>query len=215
MNYEKGEIVLADLGKNFETHIQQGQRPVVILQNETGNRYSDTTIIAPLTKKMKKIQQPTHIVIMSDNSNNLNNDSIVLLEQIQTIDKSKIMKKLGVVTENDLHKIDEGLKKSLNLGGIKMEENVKEVYVVVFDFIWNYEKGDIQVNLFNDKENALKCYNEFIKDEEDEYNERFEKEDIEETETKYNDYTYSYCINQKGDYTRYHSEIMLYKQEVK
>lgn len=94
MNYIKGEIVYADLGKAKRTHIQTGVRPVIILQNNMGNTFSDTIIVAPLTSKQKKMTQPTHIEIKKDIKNGLETDSIVLLEQIRTIDKNKIIRKM-------------------------------------------------------------------------------------------------------------------------
>lgn len=112
---KKGDLFYANLGKNKRTHIQVGIRPVVILQNDIGNIYSDTIIIAPVTSKMKKIQQPTHIEILKDMTNGLENDSIVLLEQIRTIDKNQLLSKIGVVSEQDLHNINNGLIASFDL----------------------------------------------------------------------------------------------------
>lgn len=121
MEYQKGDILYADLGRKKHTHIQMGVRPVVVLQNNIGNIFSDTIIVAPLTSKQKKMAQPTHIEIKKDVTNGLEADSIILLEQIRTIDENKILKKMGIVSETDLHNIDIGLIKSFDLGGNKNE----------------------------------------------------------------------------------------------
>lgn len=115
MEYQKGDILYADLGNRKNTHIQTGVRPVVVLQNNIGNIFSDTVIVAPLTSKQKKMTQPTHVEIKKDITNGLDTDSIVLLEQIRTIDEDKILKKMGIVSETDLHNINVGLIKSFGL----------------------------------------------------------------------------------------------------
>lgn len=116
MKIRKGEIFMMNLeNSNKCSHIQSGERPVVILQNDKGNKYSDTTIIAPLTSKAKKLRQPTHYLIQKNNENGLSCNSVCLLEQIMTIDVAELIKKIGVLNENDLHNIDDKLKVSLQI----------------------------------------------------------------------------------------------------
>lgn len=112
---KKGDLYYANLGSSKKTHIQTGIRPIVILQNNIGNIYSDTIIVAPITSKIKKLQQPTHIELLKDTTNGLENDSIVLLEQIMTIDKNKLLHKIGVISQKDLHNINNGLIASFDL----------------------------------------------------------------------------------------------------
>lgn len=88
------------------------------------------------------------------------------------------------------------------------------VYVVTNNWVWNYEESDLIVELFKNKDEALKCYNKLIKKENEAFNEQFNERDIEIEKVKYNDDTFTYTINQKGDYTKYHSVIKVYKQEV-
>lgn len=89
-----------------------------------------------------------------------------------------------------------------------------EVYVVTNNWIWGCEKSDLIVELFKNKDEALKCYDRLIKEENEAFEEEFDKRDIETEKVKYNDDTFTYVINQKGDYTKYHSIVNLYKQEV-
>jgi mRNA interferase MazF len=110
------EIYYADLSpvKGSE---QGGMRPVVILQNDVGNRHSPTTIVACVTSKIAvKHKIPTHIEITTTDESGLAKDSMVLLEQIRTIDKSRLKRRIGVVNETaDRISIEKGLKVSLGL----------------------------------------------------------------------------------------------------
>lgn len=89
-----------------------------------------------------------------------------------------------------------------------------EVYVVIDDWIWDDEENDLIVELFKNKDEALKCYDRLIKEENEAFEEKFDKRDIETEKVKYNDDTFTYVINPKGNYTKYHSIVKLYKQEV-
>lgn len=121
MEIRRNEIYFADLGERFGSE-QAGIRPVLILQNDKGNLASPTTIVAPFTKENKKIFLPTHISIQKDNENNLVENSILLLEQIKTIDKTKILKKVGKITDAEIiKKINKGLCVSLGIYGKNLE----------------------------------------------------------------------------------------------
>lgn len=107
----RGEIYYADLSPVIGSE-QGGIRPVVVIQNNVGNRYSPTIIVAAITSKTDKKPLPTHV----DIGDVLLKDSIVLLEQIRTIDKSRLKQKIGVVKEDVMKKIDSGL--SLSVGTV-------------------------------------------------------------------------------------------------
>lgn len=91
----------------------RGERPVVVIQNNLGNKYSPTVIIAPLTEVIKKADLPTHITIFRNDF--LKYDSMILLEQLRTIDKSRLISYLGKLKDNQLQKIDNALIKTLSI----------------------------------------------------------------------------------------------------
>lgn len=107
----RGDIYYADLSPVRGSE-QGGIRPVLIIQNDVGNKHSPTTIIACLTTKCAvKHKLPTHIVLSKDCG--LPKDSMALLEQIRTVDKSRLSNKIGRVSEEDMRRIEKGLLISL------------------------------------------------------------------------------------------------------
>lgn len=111
MEIKKGEIVLV----NFEPvkgSEQGGIRPSLIIQNDIFNKYSPTTIVAPITSKIFKKEYPTNVFIKRDSSR-LNLDSTILLNQIKTIDKSRIMKKISFLDNFTMNKVDRAIRISL------------------------------------------------------------------------------------------------------
>lgn len=114
---KRGEVYVADLSPVVGSE-QGGIRPVIVLQNDKGNEHSPTTIVAAITSSIdKKSRLPTHIEVECDG---LYKKSIVLLEQIKTIDKSRLREKLGFVGKEIMGRIDYAIIKSL---GVKpMEE---------------------------------------------------------------------------------------------
>lgn len=106
----RGDVYLADLSPVIGSE-QGGVRPVVIIQNDVGNKYSPTVIVSAITSKIDKTKMPTHIEI--DNEDFLNKSSIVLLEQIRTIDKARLGKKIGHLESNIMKKIDKAILLSL------------------------------------------------------------------------------------------------------
>ncbi len=110
--FRRGDLYMADLNP-FKGSEQGGRRPVVVLQNNDGNYYCPTLIVAPLTTKIKKEYMPTHYLIKR--AKGLSDPSIVELEQIKTIDKLRIERYLGRIYPEDMEKIDEAIKKSLGL----------------------------------------------------------------------------------------------------
>lgn len=107
---KKGQIFLADLNP-VQGSEQGGVRPVVIIQNNIGNKFSPTVIVAAITGKLKK-DIPTHVKL---NSLGLAKESTVLLEQIRTIDKSRLIERIGKTTDEELKVIEEALRVSVDV----------------------------------------------------------------------------------------------------
>ena len=93
---------------------QGGIRPVLILQNDIGNKYSPTTIIAAITSRIKKAKLPTHVELESSKYN-LEKDSVILLEQIRTIDKRRLKEKITHLDDDTMMRISAALEISLGL----------------------------------------------------------------------------------------------------
>lgn len=110
---KRGDIYYADLGEIFGSE-QAGVRPVLIVQNDVGNKYSPTVIVAPLTSRERKSHLPTHCTIKS--SGRLKASSLVLLEQLRVIDKSRLKgKRVSSLDANDMEEIDKALSISVGL----------------------------------------------------------------------------------------------------
>lgn len=108
---ERGELYYADLDP-VEGSEQGGVRPVLIIQNDTGNKFSTTTIIAPISSyKHNKKEIPTHYIL----NRVLENKSFVLMEQIRVIDKMRLIRYLGKLKDNEMDQIDEMVAISLGL----------------------------------------------------------------------------------------------------
>ena len=113
--FRRGEIYFADLDPHYGSE-QGGKRPVIVIQNNTGNKFSPTVIVAAVTSKIsKKPNQPTHVLI--DKNPAFNRPSVVLLEQLFTIDKERIQRLLGQTTPDEMYQINEALMNSLDLNG--------------------------------------------------------------------------------------------------
>lgn len=89
------DIYYADLSKNTVNSEQGGIRPVIVIQNDIGNKYSPTLIVLPITSEIKKENMPTHCILHRSIKNGLKVDSMVLAEQIRVIDKSRILDYIG------------------------------------------------------------------------------------------------------------------------
>ena len=100
MVIKRGDMFYADLSPVVGSE-QGGVRPVLIIQNDTGNKYSPTVIAAAITSQTGKNKLPTHIEIGSED-NGLKSDSVVLAEQIRTIDKSRLKEKIGHIDDNSV-----------------------------------------------------------------------------------------------------------------
>ena len=89
------DIYYANLSKNAVQSEQGGIRPVIIIQNDVGNKFSPTVIVLPITSEIKKINLPTHCILHKSDINGLEVDSMVMAEQIRVIDKSRLLDKMG------------------------------------------------------------------------------------------------------------------------
>lgn len=114
MNVHRGDIYYADLSPVVGSE-QGGVRPVLIVQNDVGNRFSPTVIAAAITSQKDKARLPTHIQLNSTGSG-LAKDSIVLLEQIRTIDKKRLKERMGRLDEVSMERVNEALQISFGLG---------------------------------------------------------------------------------------------------
>jgi mRNA interferase MazF len=113
MNIKRGDIYYADLSPVIGSE-QGGLRPVLIVQNDIGNRYSPTVIAAAITSKVSKTKLPTHIDIVGNNSG-LAKDSIILLEQIRTLDKKRLKEKMGHLDDTTMSHVNDALGVSFGL----------------------------------------------------------------------------------------------------
>ena len=114
--YRRGDVYLANLDPYIGSE-QGGTRPVVVLQNDVGNRYAPTLIVATVTSRTeKKKYQPTHVLIAHNTA--FEKPSVVQLEQIFTIDKSRIQRFLGRLTQDEMQEIEKGVVSSLALAEI-------------------------------------------------------------------------------------------------
>jgi mRNA interferase MazF len=113
--FRRGEIYFADLDPHYGSE-QGGKRPIIVIQNNTGNKFAPTVIVAAVTSKVsKKPNQPTHVLIEQNPA--FSRPSVVLLEQIFTIDKERIQRLLGQTTPDEMYQINEALMNSLDLNG--------------------------------------------------------------------------------------------------
>ncbi len=113
MNVKRGDVYYADLSPVIGSE-QGGFRPVLIIQNNIGNRFSPTVIIAAITAQIQKAKLPTHVEIAASEYG-LERDSVVLLEQIRTIDKQRLTEKITHLDEDMMSRVDEALQISLGL----------------------------------------------------------------------------------------------------
>ncbi len=114
MYIKRGEIYYADLSPVIGSE-QGGMRPVLIVQNDVGNKHSPTVIAAAITSQKEKSKLPTHIAINSMNCG-LAKNSVVLLEQVRTLDKKRLKERMGELDPGAMNKVDSALSVSFGLG---------------------------------------------------------------------------------------------------
>jgi len=113
MIVKRGDIYYANLSPVVGSE-QGGHRPVLVIQNDVGNKYSPTVIVAAITSQISKAKLPTHVEI-SAKQFNLDKDSVILLEQLRTIDKRRLKEKITHLSEEIMQKVDEAIRISLGL----------------------------------------------------------------------------------------------------
>ena len=113
MNIRRGDIYYADLSPVVGSE-QGGIRPVLIVQNDVGNRFSPTVIAAAITSQTGKARLPTHIELNAQ-SVGLSRDSVILLEQVRTIDKSRLRERMGKLDDTTMTKVDNAIAVSFGL----------------------------------------------------------------------------------------------------
>ena len=114
MSVKRGDIYYADLSPVVGSE-QGGLRPVLIIQNDIGNRYSPTVIAAAITSRMSKTRLPTHIDVYADKVG-LAKDSVILLEQIRTLDKRRLKEKMGHLDDAMMNEVNAAIAVSFGLG---------------------------------------------------------------------------------------------------
>lgn len=120
MNIRRGDIFYADLSPVVGSE-QGGVRPVLIVQNDVGNRFSPTVIAAAITSQTDKTRLPTHIRL-SPSDGGLQRDSVVLLEQIRTLDKRRLKECMGRLGESTMDRVDHAISISFGLSGDQTEK---------------------------------------------------------------------------------------------
>ena len=118
MTVKRGDIYYADLSPVVGSE-QGGIRPVVIVQNDVGNLHSPTVIAAAITSRTTKARLPTHIEVRADKTgeSGLSRNSVILLEQVRTIDKTRLKEKMGHLEEDVMQKVNDAIHISFGLQG--------------------------------------------------------------------------------------------------
>ncbi|MBR4873667.1 MAG: type II toxin-antitoxin system PemK/MazF family toxin [Clostridia bacterium] len=113
MSVKRGDIFYADLSPVVGSE-QGGLRPVLIIQNDIGNRYSPTVIAAAITSRLSKTHLPTHIDIYAEKAG-LSKDSVILLEQVRTLDKRRLKEKMGHLDDDVMQVVNSAIAVSFGL----------------------------------------------------------------------------------------------------
>lgn len=115
MIVKKGDLFFADLSPVVGSE-QGGVRPVLVVQNDVGNKYSPTIIVAAVTSQTSKAKLPTHVELAATQGG-LSKDSVVLLEQLRTIDKQRLKERIGALNDSQMPVVDAALGVSLGITG--------------------------------------------------------------------------------------------------
>lgn len=113
MSIKKGDLYFADLSPVMGSE-QGGIRPVLVVQNDVGNKFSPTIIVAAITSRRNKADLPTHVEIEAD-GNVLSKNSVILLEQLRTIDKRRLKERIGTIDKTRIPEVNEALSVSLGI----------------------------------------------------------------------------------------------------
>lgn len=113
---KRGEIYFAQLNPVIGSE-QGGIRPVLVVQNDIGNQYSPTTVILAITSQINKAKLPTHVELKAK-TYGMERDSVILAEQIRTIDKTRLKQRIAILNEETMNKVNQALVVSLGLNEI-------------------------------------------------------------------------------------------------
>lgn len=113
MSLKRGDIYFAELNP-VQGSEQGGMRPVLVVQNDVGNNYSPTTIVLPITSRLQKPKLPTHVALSRQESG-LTRDSVVLAEQIRTIDKVRLQQKVACLDAITMNRINQAMEISMGI----------------------------------------------------------------------------------------------------
>ena len=116
MGLKRGEIFFAELNP-VQGSEQGGIRPVLVVQNDVGNSHSPTTIVLPITSRLTKAKLPTHVELSKVESG-LARDSVVLAEQIRTIDKNRLQQKISALDNNAMNRINQAMEISMGINNL-------------------------------------------------------------------------------------------------
>ena len=129
MTIKRGELYYADLSPVVGSE-QGGVRPVLVVQNDVGNKYSPTVIAAAVTSKINKAKLPTHIELPSS-SYGLQRDSVILLEQIRTLDKRRLKERIGELNDVTMNQVDKAILISLGFTKLSYAEiSFRRIFIV-------------------------------------------------------------------------------------
>lgn len=172
---KRSDIYYANMGSG-EGSEQSGIRPVVIIQNDLGNTYSPTVIVATITSQLSKAKLPTHVLIQDYEKYGLNKESVVLLEQLRTIDKKRLLQYVGTLDELMMAKVDRAmsisvdLSKKLPIDMIKIDRYIKNKIKNELDYIHRIESiiadtesAIVRRNLLEERQSYLDNLEEYCK----------------------------------------------------
>ena len=128
MDINRGEIYYADLSPVVGSE-QGGIRPVLVVQNDVGNKYSPTVIAAAITSRMTKSKLPTHIDVLGEHVG-LSKDSVILLEQIRTLDKKRLKEKMGHLDDKVMSEVNEAITISFGLSTRTYTDTVENAEII-------------------------------------------------------------------------------------
>lgn len=146
MNIRRGDIFYADLSPVIGSE-QGGLRPVLIVQNDVGNKYSPTVIAAAITSRLSKNKLPTHIDVCRNDTSDLQTfglakDSVILLEQIRTLDKKRLKEKMGHLDERLMKQVNDAITISFGLAAPPETQGVDNTEEIAYAADLRFTEGD-------------------------------------------------------------------------
>lgn len=134
---KRGDILFADLGMDAKGSEQRGQRPVMVIQNDTGNQYAPTVIIAVISSRLSNSKLPTHIPIGVESG--LLQDSIIMVEQVRTISKERLVAYIGQAPQEIMEEVDKAIQISVNIGEHRYRSHIIRMVEEKVDAIHEFE----------------------------------------------------------------------------